>query len=400
MKGVRLRLNLPRGIVALGFVSLFMDVSSEMIHGLLPLFVVGTLGASAAVLGLIEGLGEATASVVKLFSGILSDRIGRRKPLAVAGYALSALTKPLFALAGVPGVVLVARLADRVGKGIRGAPRDALVADLVPEAQRGAAYGLRQSMDTVGAFIGPLAAIALMAAFAGNVRLVFWLAIIPALAAVAVLVIYVHEPEVRAPKAERPRLTPASLVALGRGFWLVVGIGVVLTLARFSEAFLILRASEAGLAMALAPLVLVVMNVVYALAAWPLGVLSDRIGRRGLLVTGFAVLVLADLVLAFAPGLWGVLAGVAVWGLQMALTQGLLAAEVAAAAPAAVRATAFGVFNMVTGIVLLAANALAGVLWAWFGAGATFGAGAGFAALGLIGLLVLGRPRPGHEVLP
>ena len=367
-----------------------MDISSEMIHGLLPLFVVGTLGASAMVLGLIEGLGEATASVVKLFSGLWSDRIGRRKPLAVAGYALSALTKPLFALAGVPGVVLAARVADRVGKGIRGAPRDALVADLVPEAQRGAAYGLRQSMDTVGAFVGPLAAIALMAAFAGNVRLVYWLAIIPALVAVLVLVMFVREPEARRPApAVRPSLTRAGMAALGPRFWLVVAVGVVLTLARFSEAFLILRASEAGLAMALAPGVLVVMNVIYALAAWPLGALSDRIGRRGLLLAGFAVLIAADLVLAFASGLAGVAVGVALWGLHMALTQGLLAAEVAAAAPAPLRATAFGAFNLVTGVVLLAANALAGALWAAFGAGAAFAAGAGFAALGLGALAVL-----------
>ncbi|MDP2064295.1 MAG: MFS transporter [Phaeovulum sp.] len=388
-----MRPSLPGGVIALGFVSLFMDISSEMIHGLLPLFVVGTLGASAAVLGLIEGLGEATASVVKLISGMMSDRIGRRKPLAVAGYALSALTKPLFAMAGVPGVVLAARLADRVGKGIRGAPRDALVADLVPPEQRGAAYGLRQSMDTVGAFIGPLAAIALMAAFAGNVRLVFWLAIIPALVAVAVLVLYVREPEARSSSAPRPRFSRASLAALGPGFWLVVAIGAVLTLARFSEAFLILRASEAGLAMVYAPFVLVVMNVVYALAAWPLGVLSDRIGRRGLLIGGFAVLIFADLLLAFSPGLWGVLAGVAVWGLHMALTQGLLAAEVAAAAPTNLRATGFGIFNLVTGMALLLANGLAGWLWAVQGAAVAFSAGAGFAAAGLFGLAVLARRR-------
>jgi len=385
--------RLPAGIVALGFVSLFMDISSEMIHGLLPLFVVGTLGASAAVLGLIEGIGEATASVAKLFSGVLSDRMGRRKPLAVLGYGLSALTKPLFAIAGVPGVVLAARFADRLGKGIRGAPRDALVADLVPEAQRGAAYGLRQSMDTVGAFVGPLLAIALMAAFAGNVRLVFWLAILPALLAVAVLVIYVREPEAHAAAPARPRLNRATLAALGRGFWLVVAIGAVLTLARFSEAFLILRASEAGLVMAFAPVVLVVMNLVYALAAWPLGVLSDRVGRRGLLLGGFAVLIGADAVLAFAPGLWAVLAGVALWGLHMGLTQGALSAEVAARAPQALRATAFGVFNLVSGAALLAANALAGAMWAGFGAAAAFGAGAGFACLGLLGMLALRRPH-------
>jgi MFS family permease len=382
--------KLPRAVVALGFVSLFMDVSSEMIHGLMPVFLVGTLGASAAVVGVIEGIGEATASITKLVSGMISDRLGRRKPLAVLGYALSALTKPLFALAGSPGMVLAARFGDRLGKGIRGAPRDALVADLVPPEQRGAAYGLRQSMDTVGAFIGPVLAMALLAIFTGNVRLVFWLAIIPALLAVLVLAVFVREPEAHAPVAgPRPQLNREGMAALGSAFWLVVGIGSVLTLARFSEAFLILRAGDMGLSLALTPLVLVVMNVVYALAAWPVGVLSDRIGKRGLLLTGFAVLVCADAVLAFAPGLWAVLAGVALWGLHMGLTQGLLAAEVAGSAPAPLRATAFGVFNLVTGVVLLVANGLAGVLWAEFGAQATFQAGAVFAVLGLLGMMAL-----------
>ncbi|MGB8814486.1 MAG: MFS transporter [Paracoccaceae bacterium] len=384
--------RLPRGIVALGFVSLFMDVSSEMIHGLLPVFLVGTLGVSAAILGLIEGMAEATAAVTKLFSGILSDRMGKRKPLAVLGYGLSAVTKPLFALAGGAGAVATARFADRVGKGIRGAPRDALVADLVPEAQRGAAYGLRQSMDTIGAFVGPLLAMALMVVFAGDVRLVFWLAIIPALIAVAVLVIYVREPERSAgPPAVRPRLDKASMAALGGRFWGVVALASVMTLARFSEAFLILRAQEAGLGIALAPMVLVVMNVIYSATAWPLGVLSDRIGKAGLLQLGFAVLVAADLVLGYASGLWAVMAGVALWGLHMGLTQGLLAAEVANAAPKALRATAFGVFNLITGLVLLAANALAGGLWQMWGAQATFLAGAGFALLGVAGLAWLAR---------
>lgn len=387
--------KLPKAVVALGFVSLFMDVSSEMIHGLMPVFLVGTLGASAAVVGLIEGIGEATASVAKLFSGLLSDRIGRRKPLAVLGYGLSALTKPLFALAGSPGLVLAARFGDRLGKGIRGAPRDALVADLVPPEQRGAAYGLRQSMDTVGAFVGPVLAMALLAVFTGNVRLVFALAIIPALLAVLVLAVFVREPEEHAATdAPRPKLNRAGMAALGRGFWLVVGIGSVLTLARFSEAFLILRAGELGLSLALTPLVLVVMNVIYALAAWPVGVLSDRIGKRGLLLAGFVVLVGADAVLAFAPGLWAVMAGVALWGLHMGLTQGLLAAEVAAAAPAPLRATAFGVFNLVTGGMLLVANGLAGALWSQFGAQTTFQAGAAFAALGLIGMLALRKRQP------
>lgn len=380
---------LPRGVVALGLVSLFMDVSSEMIHGLLPLFLTGTLGVSVLVLGLIEGVAEATASITKFFSGFLSDRMGRRKPLAVLGYGLSALTKPAFALATGAGLVLAARFADRVGKGIRGAPRDALIADLVPEARRGAAYGLRQTLDTVGAFAGPLLAIALMWGTSGNIRLVFALAMIPALLAVIILIRGVKEPARHTHRmGPHPRLTRAILAGLGRGFWIVVAIGVVLTLARISEAFLILRAGEAGLTLAFAPMVLVAMNVVYAASAWPVGVLSDRIGKRGLLRLGFGVLVLGHLVLAFAPGLWAVMVGVALWGLHMGLTQGLLAAEVANAAPESLRGTAFGVFNLLTGLTLLVANALAGALWVGLGPEATFLAGAVAAALGLCGMVL------------
>lgn len=378
-------MNLPRGVVALGFVSLFMDMSSEAIHALLPLFLIGTLGASAFYVGVIEGLGEATAQITKLFSGVLSDRMGKRKPLAVLGYGLSALTKPLFALAGGAGMVLTARLADRVGKGIRGAPRDAMVADLVPEAARGAAYGLRQSMDTVGALLGPVLAMAVMY-LTGNVRLVFWLAIIPALAAVAILMIYVREPEKATPKP-RVALTWAGMQALGAGFWGVVAIGAVLTLARVSEAFLILKAGAVGLDIAMAPVVLILFNAVYAASAWPVGVLSDRIGARGLLLAGFGILIAADLVLAFAGGLAAVLLGVALWGLHMGMTQGLLAAMVARHAPADQRATGFGAFNLVTGIALLIGNAVAGAAWSLSGPALTFGLAAGLAAVGVIGML-------------
>jgi MFS family permease len=377
--------RLPKGVVALGFVSLFMDMSSEAIHALLPLFLVGTLGASAFYVGLIEGLGEATAQITKLFSGVLSDWTGKRKPLAIVGYGLSAVTKPLFALAGGPGAVLTARLADRVGKGIRGAPRDALVADLVPEAQRGAAYGLRQSMDTFGAVFGPALALALMWAW-GDVRLVFWLAIVPAVIAVLVLVVFVREPEVATPIRRRPPLDRAALVALGRPFWGVVAIGAVLTLARVSEAFLILKAGDVGLTIANAPLVLILLNLVYAFSAWPVGVLSDKIGQRGLMLAGFGLLVGADLVLAFASGLGGVLLGVALWGLHMGMTQGLLSAAVARHAPSDLRATGFGAFNLVTGLVLLLGNAIAGAAWSLSGPEAAFGLGAVFASFGLIGL--------------
>ncbi|OYX42878.1 MAG: MFS transporter [Rhodobacterales bacterium 32-67-9] len=386
--------RLPKGVVALGFVSLFMDVSSEMIHGLLPLFLTGTLGASALVLGLIEGVSEAVAQVTKVFSGALSDRMGRRKPLALLGYGLAALTKPVFALAGSAGVVLAARAVDRFGKGIRGAPRDALVADLVPRERRGAAYGLRQTMDTVGAFAGPLIAIALMAASGGNFRLVFAVAILPAAIAVLILFRGVEEPPHKASPASRPRFDRASMAALGPAFWAVTTLGAVIGFARISEAFLILQASAAGLAVALAPVVLVVMNLVYAATAWPVGILSDRIGRRGLLLLSLVVLALSHGVLALSAGVGAALAGVALWGLHMGLSQGLLSAAVADATPAALRGTGFGLFNLVGGLAVLLANALAGGLWATFGAPATFAAGAAAALLALLLALRQGRNRP------
>lgn len=384
--------RLPKGVIALGFVSLFMDVSSEMIHALLPLFVTGTLGASALVLGLIEGAGEATASIVKFFSGWFSDHIGKRKPLALLGYGLSALTKPVFALAAGPGLVLGARLADRIGKGIRGAPRDALVADMVAPEQRGAAFGLRQSMDTVGAFAGPLLAMVLIGWAGWGIRQVFSLALLPALISVAILWAFVREPEA-APDSNRPRprLDRASLAALQTPFWRIVTFGVILSLARFSEAFLILRASEGGLALWQAPLVLILMNLVYAAAAWPAGALSDRIGRRGLLAVGIGSLVLAHLLLAATASLWLLGPAILLWGLHMALTQGLISAEIPGVTPAHLRATGFGLFNLAGGLATFAANLLAGLLWAEAGATATFLAGA---VLSLAALVQLGRLTP------
>jgi MFS family permease len=372
----------------LGLVSLLMDISSEMIHGLLPVFLVSALGASTAMVGLIEGVGEGTASISKLFSGWLSDRLGRRKALTVAGYGLSALSKPLFALATSAPLVLAARFSDRVGKGIRGAPRDALISDLVPAGSRGAAFGLRQALDTVGAFAGPLTAMALMTTLNDDFRRVFWLALIPALLSVLVLVIGVREPPHRE-TAPRVPVRIDDCRSLGRSYWAIVAVGALLTLARFSEAFLILRAQGAGLSLALAPLVLVVMNVVYAGSAYPLGALSDRANRRRLLALGFVTLVAADLILAWAPNLWIVMGGVAVWGLHLGMTQGLLAALVADACPANLRATAFGVFNFASGVALLVASVLAGLLWAHFGPSATFLAGAAFTILGLLLLLPL-----------
>lgn len=384
------RVGLPRGIWALGFVSLFMDVSSEMVHALLPVFLVAVLGASTVTVGLIEGVGEATASISKLFSGWLSDRLGKRKLLTVIGYGLGALSKPLFAVAPTASWVLFARFSDRVGKGIRGAPRDALVGDLAPPGLKGAAYGLRQSLDTVGAFAGPLLAMALMALFADDFRLVFWLAVAPGLAAVAILIVGVREPERQV--AESPERAPihwTELHRLGGIFWGVVAVGAVLTLGRFSEAFLILRAQDAGLSLALIPLVLVVMNIVYAGSAYPMGALSDRIERRVILTAGFIVLIVADIVLATAPNLWMVMLGVGLWGLHMGMTQGLLATLVAEAAAPADRGAAFGIFHLVTGIALLLASLTAGVLWQAIGPFATFFGGAAFTAIGLVGTLML-----------
>jgi len=386
---------IPRGIWALGLVSLFMDLSSELIHSLLPVFMVTVLGASAVTVGVIEGIAEATASITKIFSGLISDRLGKRKALAVAGYGLAAITKPLFALAPTIGWVLAARFSDRVGKGIRGAPRDALVADIAPPHLRGASYGLRQSLDTVGAFGGPLLAIALMALFAGDIRTVFWFAVIPAILSVAVLIAGVREPHADgAHGAARVPIRVRDLRQLSTHYWTVVLVGGVLTLARFSEAFLVLRAQSVGLGLTWVPLVMVVMSLVYSLSAYPAGALADRMNRRTLLALGFAVLILADLVLAFADGVGAVMAGVALWGLHMGLTQGLLATLIADASPAALRASAFGIFNFASGIVLLIASVVAGALWDMIGPAATFLAGAGFTAAGLIGLAGLPAMAP------
>lgn len=388
--------SVPRAVWVLGFVSLLMDTSSEMIHAYLPVFLVSTLGASATFVGLVEGIAEATASITRVFSGAVSDALGRRKALAVLGYGASALTKPVFALAATPLHVLAARVADRTGKGIRGAPRDALVADATPLAVRGAAFGLRQALDTVGALAGPLLGMALLAALGGDLRAVFALATVPALIAVALLALGVEEP--RAATTSAPPRVPvrvADLRGLGPGFWAVVAIGTAFTLARFSEAFLVLRAREVGLPLALVPLVMVAMNLVYSVVSAPAGALSDRIDRRLVLAAGLASLIAADLVLAFCAGVAGALAGAGLWGLHMGLSQGLLAALVADTAPPRLRATAFGLFNLVAGAALLLASLLAGFLWERVGSGATFLCGAGFSAVALAGLLAgVRRERP------
>jgi MFS family permease len=376
---------IPRGVWILGFVSLLMDISSEMIHSLLPLYLTVGLGASALVVGIIEGIAEASALVVKVFSGTLSDRLRKRKWITAFGYGVAAFSKPFFALATGPWLVFAARFLDRIGKGIRGAPRDALIADLTPKEIRGAAFGLRQSLDTVGAVAGPLIAMALMLAWNDDFRAVFWVAVVPAILSFALIAFAVQEPPTPAdsPKgtAEKVSLDRATLKKLGIAFWGVAAVGAALTLARFSEAFLILRGQNLGLEIAFAPLVLVTMNVVYAASAYPVGRLADRISRRGLLYAGIAFLVAADVVLALATGLAALAVGVVLWGLHMGFTQGLLSAMVAQASPAPLRGTAFGVFNLVSGLAMLAASAVAGALWHFVGPAATFWAGAGLAAL-------------------
>ncbi len=378
---------LPRTVWVLGFVSLFMDVSSEIIHSLLPVFLVTVLGASAVTVGIIEGVAEATALIVKLFSGALSDFFGRRKPLAVAGYTLGMLSKPLFAIAGSPGMVFAARFTDRIGKGIRGAPRDALVADVTPPEIRGAAYGLRQSLDTVGAFIGPLLAMGLMWVWANDFRQVFLFAMLPGLLAVGLLVVGVRE--VAQPARQRPRfpLQRDELRQLPGRYWEIVVVGTVFTLARFSEAFLILHAEKNGLPLVAIPLVLIVLNLAYAGSAYPFGWLSDRMGRRPLLIAGMLVLLVADTVLALATSWALVLLGVAVWGVHLGMTQGLLTALIADTAPASLRGTAFGMFNLCCGVAMLLASVVAGLVWEAAGPAMTFAVGAGFCGLSVALLL-------------
>ncbi len=382
--------RIPRGVWALGFVSLCMDLSSELIHALLPLYMAIGLGASTLTIGIVEGIAEATAMIVKVFSGVISDYFRRRKPLVVLGYGLAAFTKLVFPLAPTLGWIVTARFADRVGKGIRGAPRDALIADLSPPAVRGASFGLRQALDTVGGVGGPLLAIGAMAYFASDFQSAFWVAVVPAFLAVALLLFGVEEPD-RPPQAgaadAAKRLRIADASRLGRGYAIVVGIAAILTLARFSEAFLVLRAQNVGLPTAMAPWVMVVMSIVYAAVSYPAGAAADRGHGPRLLSAGLLALIVSDLVLANAHGALAVFAGAALWGLHMGLTQGLLAALVAAAAPADLRGTAFGVFNLVCGIALLVASVLAGWLWDAFGPGFTFYAGAALTLVAWIALL-------------
>ncbi|MEX5430918.1 MFS transporter [Klebsiella michiganensis] len=378
--------RIPKGVWVLGGVSLLMDVSSEMIHSLLPLFMATTLGASVIVIGIIEGVAEATALILKVFSGVISDYVGKRKGLALLGYGLGALSKPLFAIAPTSGVVFSARMIDRVGKGIRGAPRDALVADVTPPEIRGAAYGLRQSLDTIGAFLGPLLAVALMFLWDNDFQSIFWVAAIPAVLSIALLGFGLKEPRTAVVQKRTNPLRRENLKKLSAAYWWVVAIGSIFTLARFSEAFLVLRAQQMAIPLFAIPLVMVAMNLVYSLTAYPFGKLSDSMSHSKMLQWGLLVLIAADIVLALSSHWSTLLAGVALWGIHMGMTQGLLAAMVAHIAPPELRGTAFGMFNLMSGIALLLASAGAGVLWEVLGAASTFYAGAIICVVTLVGM--------------
>lgn len=382
---------IPSGVWALGMVSLFMDVSSEIIHGLLPVFLVTVIGANVETVGFIEGLGEAVALIVRVFSGALSDRLPRRKPLIVAGYLLGTLSKPLFALAHGTGLVITARVSDRIGKGLRGAPRDALVADLSPAAIRGAAYGLRQTLDSLGAFIGPLLGIILMFVLNNAYRSVFWLALIPGFIAVSILILFVREPAAHHAVSRPRRLLFSEIGSLSPQFWAILAIGVVFTMARFSEAFLLLRAEKLGLAPHWIPGILLTMSLFYALTAYPAGRLSDRVGRIRLLFIGLIFLILADVILALAGHVVWVVVGAAIWGIHMGFSQGLFSALVADTSSTGLRGTAFGIYGLATGLAILFASVFAGWLWDLHGPRATFYAGAVFAGLTFMGLLVYQR---------
>jgi MFS family permease len=382
--------QIPPGVWVLGFVSMLMDISSEMIHAFLPIYMVTVLGTSTLAVGIIEGIAEATAAITKVFSGALSDWLGKRKGLAVLGYGMAAFTKPIFPLAASLSWLIAARFIDRVGKGVRGAPRDALVADLSPPEIRGASFGLRQSLDTIGAFVGPLLAIVLMLWTANNFQTVFWIAVIPGFLAFGLIAFAIKQSE--RPAELRPAKSPlsrAELARLGTEYWWVVAIAAVFTLARLSEAFLILGAQSVGLPIALFPAVMVLMNIVYALAAYPAGILSDRVDRHSVLIAGLGLLFVADLVLALSGSIFGIACGVILWGLHMGLTQGLLATLVADTALAELLGTAYGMFNLMTGVALLAASVIAGALWDFVGPKGTFLAGTVFTTVAILGLLTL-----------
>jgi MFS family permease len=361
-----------------------MDISSESIQGVLPIYLITSLGASASTLGLFEGITEAIALVVKVFSGSLSDWMKRRKPLVVLGYSMGAISKPLFALASTVSMFFFIRIFDRIGKGIRGAPRDALMADIVPENLRGQAFGLRQSLDTIGAFVGPILAILVLSLSNNNFSLLFWIAAIPGILAVSVLVLGVNEIERSSNEKTKGQISFSDIKRFKNDYWLVVLLGCIFQLSRFSEAFLVLKGKEIGLPIESTPFVFIVMNIVYALTAYPVGHLSDRMGRSFFLIMGFFVLILAHLILATTSNIYITFLGIGLWGLHMGFSQGVLSAMIADTCPPEFKGTAFGVFNLFSAFALLLASSLAGILWDSFGGEVTFLSGAAFAAVSLV----------------
>jgi MFS family permease len=364
-------------------------MSSAMIYGLLPVFMVRVLGISIASVGLIEGIAEAANSLIKFVSGAASDWIGRRKPLVVFGYTLSAVIKTIFPVAGTASAVLAARVIDRLGKGIRDAPRDAFLADFTAKEIRGEGFGLRLALAVAGFVVGPLIAIGLMKLSGDNFRLVFWIALIPAYLSIVVLLLTVKELPLN--HDESPRRLPirrGDIAALPAAFWWVIAIAGLLSLARFSQAFLVLKAFEVGVDAAFVPMVLVVMHLVFSVAAYPFGILADHLDRRLQLGIGTVILVSADVVLASASTIWMTALGAALWGLQLGVTQGLLGATIADVAPDRLRGTAFGVYDVAIGVGTFVASAGAGVLWMAGGSSIAFSVSACVATAAALMLVI------------
>jgi MFS family permease len=350
-----------------------MDLSSEMILSILPIFLVTGLGVSVLTLGLIEGLAEGVASVIKAFSGALSDYLKKRKILVVIGYGLSTLTKPFFALASTATWIFVARFVDRLGKGIRGAPRDSLIADSTSTKIRGTAYSLRQTLDTLGAVLGPIFAIIILYLTTNNFRLVLWFAVIPAVLCIVVLIFGVKESTLKKNiSRKKSYFLFENFLKITPVIWLFFLTVFILNLGHFSEAFLLLRSQEIGLKVSFIPVVFVVMNVAYAIVAVPFGHLADRGGFFILIVCGFLILVLADIILALTNSVGWMFVGIIFWGIHLGMTQGLLLAMISKLSPLELRGTSFGLFHAISGVALLTASLIAGYLWQYYYSGLIF----------------------------
>lgn len=375
--------RVPALVWVLGRVSLLTDISSEMILAVLPVYLGTVMGVSMATIGLIEGIAEATAAVMRVFAGAIGDRLGRYKAIVVFGYGLSALSKIVFPFAGSPAPIFAARIIDRVGKGLRTSPRDAMIARATHPSILGRAFGIRQSLDTLGAVFGPLLAIVILGVTHNDFQLLFWIAVAPGVLAVIVLTRAAEEPNGGATPLQRIPLTRADLARLGFAFWWIAAGAAFLTFGRGAKAFLVLRTEDVGVPLWLVPIAFVIMNTVYAATAYPVGGLSDRIDRRRLLAAGIVVLILSDVVLAMASGPWVGLLGVVLWGLHFGMTQGVLATLVVDSAPEPLRGTAFGAFSLLSGFALVASGALGGMVWDAWGPSTLFWLATGAATLSL-----------------